>query len=375
MSISIDIQDLYCPITKHIFLNPVVASDGFTYENDAIREWFSKNDSSPVTGNILANKMCIPNNLLKCMIKGIIDTNKKLLLEQYRQTHTIKTIVQMIDNNTLDIDSINEIVGFSEMNPNIDEDDKIIEKFIKHADAKKLIKKMADSEFAIIVANAESEEQFRFIDYCITLSPSNSVMKYVIDRTPSIDMIYNDGTTILNLSMNWDSSVDVVEHILQTTTNFNIFSHQSYSWKVFKKLCELCCESDIISDSLIEIVAKYGDIYKTKKNIVFADGCKHIHYACMYGPPKLVDLLCNYGSDLESKTKDGKSCMALACINNNMYVIDYLIDKNVDVIGEFDDIKTILHNISELLSDNFDIYEKLIRHYVFQKENLALKSD
>ena len=225
------------------------------------------------------------------------------------------------------------------------------------------------SEFSIIVVNTESEEQYRFVDYCITLTPSDNIMKYVIDKTPHIDKIYNDGTTVLNLAVNWDCSVDVIEHILQRTTNFNIFSHQSYSWKVFKKLCELCCESDIISDCLIEIVVKYADIYKAKKNLVFADGCKHIHYACMFGVPKLVDVLCKYGSDLESKTRDGKSCMILACMNNNVHVIDYLIDKNVNIIGEFDNKGTVLHNISKLLEDNFNIYEKLIKHYASQKQH------
>lgn len=373
MLTAIDIQDFYCPITKHIFLNPVVADDGFTYEKDAIKEWFSNNDFSPVTGEILKNKNIIPNNLIKYMIKSITDTNKNLLLEQYKQIYTIKNIVQMIDNDTLDMNDIDEIIGFSEISPRVDGDDKLIEKFIKYKNAKELIKKMAQPEFSIIVTNTESEEQFRFIDYCITLNPSDDVMKYVIDRTPSIDVVYNDGTTILNLAINWDHSVNVIEHILHITTNFNIFSHQSYSWKIFQKMCELCCESDIISDSLIEIIAKYGDTYKTKKNIVFADGCRYIHYACMYGTPKLVDILCKYGSDLKSRTKDGESCMTLACMNNNTYVIDYLIDKNVDITENPKDIKTISHNISKLLDENFDIYVKLIKHYVFQKESIVQK--
>ena len=42
-------DELLCPITLEIFRDPVVASDGHTYERKAIEEWIQKNGTSPIT--------------------------------------------------------------------------------------------------------------------------------------------------------------------------------------------------------------------------------------------------------------------------------------------------------------------------------------
>ena len=39
--------DFYCPITSRVMIDPVWASDGFTYERAAIEEWFQTKDVSP----------------------------------------------------------------------------------------------------------------------------------------------------------------------------------------------------------------------------------------------------------------------------------------------------------------------------------------
>eukprot|EP00904_Undaria_pinnatifida_P002215 jgi/Undpi1/11995/HiC_scaffold_4.g01694.m1 len=50
-----------CPITKCPMENPAVASDGYTYERDAIERWLSEHDTSPVTGEILETKVVFKN--------------------------------------------------------------------------------------------------------------------------------------------------------------------------------------------------------------------------------------------------------------------------------------------------------------------------
>ena len=55
-----------CPLTKCLFQDPVVASDGYTYEKEAIEKWFeSGNTKSPVTLEDLENKDLIGNMTLK----------------------------------------------------------------------------------------------------------------------------------------------------------------------------------------------------------------------------------------------------------------------------------------------------------------------
>lgn len=57
----------YCPITQGIMKDPVVASDGFSYERAAILEWIMRHQSSPMTRAPMANDMHV-NQALKAMI-------------------------------------------------------------------------------------------------------------------------------------------------------------------------------------------------------------------------------------------------------------------------------------------------------------------
>jgi U-box domain len=57
-----------CPITQSIFVDPVIASDGFSYERSAIERWFRTSDKSPVTG-MKITRLIFPNHSLR----GAID--------------------------------------------------------------------------------------------------------------------------------------------------------------------------------------------------------------------------------------------------------------------------------------------------------------
>lgn len=81
------ITDIFCPITQILFVNPVVASDGFTYEFDAISRWIMCNIEncatvSPMTGKPLANRQLIPNQT----VKNIISSYKDRFLAEQRNT-------------------------------------------------------------------------------------------------------------------------------------------------------------------------------------------------------------------------------------------------------------------------------------------------
>eukprot|EP00657_Telonema_sp_P-1_P008271 TRINITY_DN29128_c0_g1_i2.p1 TRINITY_DN29128_c0_g1~~TRINITY_DN29128_c0_g1_i2.p1 ORF type:complete len:116 (+),score=27.40 TRINITY_DN29128_c0_g1_i2:166-513(+) len=50
--------------------DPVIASDGHSYERAAITEWISRNQTSPKTNQRLANANLIPNHTLKAAIQS-----------------------------------------------------------------------------------------------------------------------------------------------------------------------------------------------------------------------------------------------------------------------------------------------------------------
>ena len=62
-------EDLFNdPVTFEEMNDPVVASDGFTYDRSFIEGWFRENNTSPTTGGELLTKELIPNNSLKRLL-------------------------------------------------------------------------------------------------------------------------------------------------------------------------------------------------------------------------------------------------------------------------------------------------------------------
>ena len=57
-----------CPITQDIMQDPVVATDGHTYERDAIERWLRKKQTSPVTNLPLESAALLPNHAMKSLI-------------------------------------------------------------------------------------------------------------------------------------------------------------------------------------------------------------------------------------------------------------------------------------------------------------------
>jgi len=59
----------FCCIATDVMRDPVVTSDGQTYEREFIERWFLANDTSPATGKPLPNKNLVPNIALRKAIE------------------------------------------------------------------------------------------------------------------------------------------------------------------------------------------------------------------------------------------------------------------------------------------------------------------
>ena len=58
-------EELICPITACLMEDPVITTDGFTYERVAIAQWLETQDTSPLTGEPLPSKALLPNHLAR----------------------------------------------------------------------------------------------------------------------------------------------------------------------------------------------------------------------------------------------------------------------------------------------------------------------
>ncbi|CAL1547715.1 unnamed protein product [Lymnaea stagnalis] len=65
-------EEFLCPITHEIMRDPVIASDGYTYDKQAILSWMGKEPRSPMTNMVLDSKDLVPNRTLKMMIQKFL---------------------------------------------------------------------------------------------------------------------------------------------------------------------------------------------------------------------------------------------------------------------------------------------------------------
>lgn len=58
-----------CPISGVIMVDPVLMTDGYSYERSAAEAWVDSNNTSPKTKEILRNRDLVPNTALKAAIQ------------------------------------------------------------------------------------------------------------------------------------------------------------------------------------------------------------------------------------------------------------------------------------------------------------------
>lgn len=73
--------DYICPITQELFEDPVLASDGETYERSAIEQWFAQRAGSPVfspvTGAPIHDRTLFPNNRIRALVNDFRTTGQQ----------------------------------------------------------------------------------------------------------------------------------------------------------------------------------------------------------------------------------------------------------------------------------------------------------
>lgn len=68
--------DFKCPITMDIMKDPVICSDGHSYERESITKWLLTHNTSPKTNAVLENTTLTPNHSLRALIQSYLESNK-----------------------------------------------------------------------------------------------------------------------------------------------------------------------------------------------------------------------------------------------------------------------------------------------------------
>jgi len=79
-----------CPITRTFMQEPVITSDGYTFEREAIEAWLAKFSVNPITFEPLSNTALIPNRGMKAIVSILADDD--LHLEQGKEEKALSDL-------------------------------------------------------------------------------------------------------------------------------------------------------------------------------------------------------------------------------------------------------------------------------------------
>ncbi len=97
--LNISDETFICPISQSYFLDPVMADDGHIYERKFIEKWLEKNNTSPMTRELMSDNF-ISNNIFNNMLKAYY------LVHPENKPCNKNSFVDDLKNNAFDIDKI-----------------------------------------------------------------------------------------------------------------------------------------------------------------------------------------------------------------------------------------------------------------------------
>ncbi len=182
-----DHVDIMCPISKQIFKNPVVASDGYIYEKDCIEQWFKTKQTSPMTNKPLTNTNINEVFFIKNFINEAVKKNPELLKDQYTQPENPLESLRSKYKNIIDNNNYQELLNLKDIDIHIlinlvEDHDFPPNNFFKNI---AIIKHIIDNCTDI---NAIIKSNWRLIHYMCWAPSPPEVIKYIIDKDVDLEV-------------------------------------------------------------------------------------------------------------------------------------------------------------------------------------------
>jgi len=237
-------EDLYCPISKQIFCNPVIASDGHTYEKESLEKWLSTKNTSPMTREPLKREYS-DSDLIKKFVDQYIENNPHLKSEIYKPAFTVENLkdLEIIINNseTISLKNLsNEYIA------------QLIIKFDTNV-LIKLINKLNNLEY-------QYQDNWKLIHF-ICKYGNPKIIKYILDK--NIDL-------------------------------------ECQTLKGMRPIHFICSRKDLSIDTLIDITN-----HEVNVSCSTIAKIRPIHYLCEHGSATMIKYMMSIGTDLDCVTKSG----------------------------------------------------------------------
>lgn len=208
------IQDMIiCPLSKQIFKEPVMASDGHIYEKHMIEKWIKTNKTSPITREAIVNKFTNVH-FIKQLVANFLIKNPEMKMDQFEPEISFTDL--LATKKDISLETLKKIKYFSYL--------EFLELFdIYIGVSKSLIITSMNKVFVDVFHNFE---QMKYIidnvdniygvdssgwsvAHCIAFHSTDDIYTYMVSKITNIDLFNaktNNGSMILSLAM-WNSLI------------------------------------------------------------------------------------------------------------------------------------------------------------------------
>jgi ankyrin repeat protein len=305
----IDIDSLYCPITREIYNEPILIEDGFIYEREALLLWFKTHDTSPKTSKIV-NKTYFNCFDKKQQVNEYLLQNPEKISEQYR---LIENTIEYIINNknnyedilnnmdltslTLDLNKINNFNNFINIKSNV------------------LLKKLIDITIDLEYSNNNGWRPIHFI--CRYSNPE--MIKYIIDKGVNLECVINNGWKPIHFICR-HSGPEMIKYIIDKGVDLECVT--TSGWRPIHLICR---------HSTPEMIEYIIDKKVNLECVITDNGWRPIHFICTYSTPEMIEYIINKRVNLECVTTNDWRPIHFICTYSTPEMIEYIIDKGVNL--------------------------------------------
>ena len=317
-----------CPITRQIFRKIVMAEDKHLYEKSAIKQWFKKHHTSPMTGLNISKKLyssAIFDTLLEVFLEQYPEEKSNQFTKTYDHVNYVKKIKNIIETPSLYPKLLRygnfEINRFSSM------------EFIKNLSDNKqeeIIQHLIDNTLNI---EEENDVKKKLIHYICQYS-SPKMIKYIIDKGVDLECPDNAQWKPIHFICRF-SSPEMIKYIIDKGVDLEC--QNSGQAKPIHFICQFSTPEMIkyIIDKGVDLECQDDEHWKP------------IHYICFYSTPEMVKYIIDKGVDLECHTDHQWKPIHYICCYSTPEMIKYIIDKGVDLECETNDQCKPIHLICQ----------------------------
>jgi hypothetical protein len=248
--VPIDLKNLFCPITHELFCEPVIAEDGYIYEQTAIESWFNDYKLiSPVT------RIKLKNNLIECfsiksMISELIYKNPELIKYQYKLDYSFDAnkdrILQFIKNG-----SFTKLTSYKKYD---------LQYLVDKHHMISIFTKCPKNIIEYVIKNAISlnvKYNDGTISHYIMQYGNEETIKYAIDNIKNFEQKTKGRNTFLSLLCKY-STLEMIKYIISKGANYKIIINESTIFNL------MMINNKIRNDDILQFIKsnkQYADFF------------------------------------------------------------------------------------------------------------------